>query len=125
MEIVFPETSERVKKRPQRYNNESDLSAIIVEKFNKIQNVKCQKIHGTAYGKPTLDILGSRNGLLFWLEVKQPGKKPTKRQYRTMKDWIEENAIATWTDSVEGAMKFLLSDWRQLTETKMLEGFHG
>ena len=120
MDIVFPESSE---KKP-RYNNESDLSAVIVEKFNQIHNVKCQKIHGTAYGKPTLDILGSRNGLLFWLEVKQAGKKPTKRQFKTMKDWIEEGAIATWTDSVEGAMKFLLADWRQLTETKMLEGFH-
>ena len=108
----------------KKYNNESGLSEAIVKAFNKISGVKCQKVHGSAYGKPTLDILGSRNGHLFWLEVKQAGKKPTARQLNTMKEWIDCGAIATWTTSVAGAMSFLLADWRQLTENKMLEGFH-
>ena len=108
----------------KKYNNESGLSEAIVKAFNKISGVKCQKVHGSAYGKPTLDILGSRNGQLFWLEVKQVGKKPTARQLNTMKEWIDCGAIATWTTSVRGAMGFLLADWRQLTEKKMLEGFH-
>ena len=110
--------------KEKTHSSEADLSAAIVEKLNKQNAVRCQKIKGTAYGKPTLDILGSKNGRLFWLEVKQPGKKPTKRQYLTMKDWISVGAIATWTDSLVGAMDFFLTDWSTLTETKMLEGFH-
>ena len=109
----------------KKYNNESGLSEAIVKAFNKIAGVKCQKVHGSAYGKPTLDILGSKNGHLFWLEVKQEGKKPTSRQFNTMKEWMDCGSIATWTTSVTGAMGFLLADWRQLTEKKMLEGFHG
>lgn len=114
----MPQRRERV------FNCEADLSTAIINKFNGINHVKCQKIKGTAYGKPTLDILGARHGQLFWLEVKQPGEKPTKRQYNTMQDWIKKDCIATWTTSVEGAMRFLLADWRQLTESTMLEGFH-
>lgn len=122
IEVVFPEIKDS--KKPKKYNNESDLTEGIIERFNKIKRVRCQKIRGTAYGKPTLDILGSKMGMFFWLEVKQPGEKPTKRQYNTMKTWIKDDAIASWTDSLEGAMKFLLSDWSNLTETQMLEGFH-
>ena len=106
------------------FNCEADLSTAIITKFNQLNNVKCQKIKGTAYGKPTLDILGSRHGRLFWLEVKQPGEKPTRRQYNTMQEWIDVGCIASWTTSVEGAMRFLLEDWRSLTNQKMLEGFH-
>ena len=122
---VAGEKKKREAKKAERaFRCEADLSTAIIGKFNQLQHVKCQKIKGTAYGKPTLDILGSRHGRLFWLEVKQPGEKPTKRQYNTMKEWIEVGAIATWTTSVDGAMKFLLTDWRQLTESTMLEGFH-
>ena len=103
---------------------EADLSTAIIEQFNRLKHVKCQKIKGTAYGKPTLDIMGSRHGRLFWLEVKQPGKAPTMRQYNTMKEGIDVGAIATWTTSVKGAMEFLLADWRDITQLKMLEGFH-
>jgi len=112
------------KKVERVFQNEAALSTAIIEKFNRLQHIKCQKIKGTAYGKPTLDILGSKHGKLFWLEVKQPGEKPTKRQYNTMQDWIDVGAIATWTTSVESAMKFLLADWTSLTVAKMLEGFH-
>ena len=117
----------RVKKpTPERvFNNEAALSTAIIDKLNKQNGVKCQKIKGTAYGKPTLDILGAKHGRLFWLEVKQPGKAPTKRQYNTMQEWIDQGCIATWTTSIEGAMKLLLTDWTTLTVTKMKEGFHG
>ena len=120
-EIVFPEIK---KEKKAHYNNESDLSTAIVNKFNRLNNVRCQKVKASSYGQPTLDIIGGRNGKLFWLEVKKPGNKPTSRQKNTMKKWIADGCIATWTDSLEGAMKFLLADWRQLTETTMLEGFH-
>ena len=112
------------KAKDRAFSTESALSTAIIEKYNRLQHVKCQKIKGTAYGKPTLDILGSKNGRFFWLETKQPGEKPTDRQYNTMKDWISVGAIASWTDSVEGAMKFFLADWSTLTEKQMMEGFH-
>lgn len=117
-----PRAKKPVPKRA--FNSEAALSTAIIDKLNKQNGVKCQKIKGTAYGKPTLDILGSKNGRFFWLETKQPGEKPTDRQYNTMKDWISVGAIASWTDSVEGAMKFFLADWSTLTEKQMMEGFH-
>ena len=120
-----PKKPRAKKPAPERaYRCEADLSTAIIEKLNKQNGVKCQKIKGTAYGKPTLDILGSKSGRFFWLETKQPGEKPTKRQYNTMKDWISVGAVASWTTSVEGAMKFYLADWSTLTEKQMMEGFH-
>lgn len=124
-EVNFIEPESPAKKeKAKKYNNESDLSTLIVKKFNTIKNVRCQKIKASAYGHATLDIVGSRSGKFFWLEVKQQGKKPTMRQYSTMKQWIDDGAIATWTNSLEGAMKFLLSDWTKLTKLDMLGGFH-
>ena len=113
------------KKKTARHGNEASLSRVIVTKLNELPRIKCQKCHGTAYGMPTLDIFGSKDGKFFWLEVKQPGEKPTKRQYNTMKDWIREGAVASWTDSVKGAMSFVEQDWSLLTVERMLEGFHG
>lgn len=113
------------KAKDKAFSTESALSTAIIERYNRLQHVKCQKIKGTAFGKPTLDILGAKHGRLFWLEVKQPGKAPTKRQYNTMQEWIDQGCIATWTTSIEGAMKLLLTDWTTLTVTKMKEGFHG
>jgi len=116
------------KKKPtkeKRFASEAALSKVIVDKFNSHGMVKCQKIRGSVYGLPTLDILGSKRGLFFWLEVKQEGEKPTDSQYNTMKEWIKKGAVASWTDSPEGAMKFLLAEWSRLTESELLEGFHG
>ena len=112
------------KKKQAEHGSEANLSRVIINKLNELPHIKCQKCHGTAYGMPTLDIFGSNDGKFFWLEVKQPGEKPTKRQYKTMRDWIKKRAIASWTDSVKGAMSFVEQDWSLLTEKKMLEGFH-
>jgi hypothetical protein len=124
MPVIFPDTSTKKEKGPHVYVNEAALSAAIIKKFNAQKRVKCQKMKGTVYGSATLDIFGSKHGRFFWLEAKQPGNKPTDRQYQTMKEWIAEGAVASWTDSLKGAMKFLLADWDELTETSMLEGFH-
>lgn len=113
------------KKKAKEHSNEADLSKAIINKLNELPNVKCQKCHGSAYGMPTLDIFGSNNGRFFWLESKQPGQKPTKRQYNTMRNWIKKGAVASWTDSVKGAMSFIEKDWSLLTTEQMLEGFHG
>ena len=70
----------QVRANKKSHVNETRLSSAIVTKLNNFVGVKCQKIHGSAYMKPTLDILGVKDGRLFWLEVKQPGKSPTPRQ---------------------------------------------
>jgi len=115
---------QKVATKRGKFKSETDMTNVIIEKLNDIDSVICQKIHGTAYGKPTLDIFGSNHGRFFWLEIKQPGKKPTSRQNLTMKTWIKKGAVASWTDSVEGAMSFISADWTTLTAQKMMEGFH-
>jgi hypothetical protein len=117
----------QTKKKKKAHGSEADLSTAIINKLNALEShsVICQKSHGTAYGKPTLDIFGSCNGKFFWLETKQPGEKPTPRQYNTMRTWIKKGAVASWTDSIQGAISFICRDWRELTEKEMLEGFHG
>ena len=105
------------------YKSETKLQEKIVETLNALVGVRCQKIHGSVYGKPTLDILGSKYGRFFWLEIKQPGEKPTEKQYRTMKNWYENGAVATWTDTVTGALKFIESDFLKISHEEMVDGF--
>lgn len=123
MDVVFVDTRAERPAKKKTYGNESDLSAAITKKLNKIPGVKCQKLIASVFGSAVLDIIGSKDGRFFWLEVKQPGRKPTDRQFLTMKSWIGSGAIATWTDSVDGAMRFIASDFESLTIDKQLEGF--
>ena len=59
--MMRPKKPRAKKPAPERaFKNEAALSTAIIDKLNKQNGVKCQKIKGTAYGKPTLDILGSK-----------------------------------------------------------------
>ncbi len=115
----------------KKYASEAALSTAIIKKLNMLEGVRCQKIKGGPYGMRTLDILGSAGGLFFWLEVKLPGGEPTKNQYLTMREWIDDEAFASWTTSVAGAMLFIdellkesVSREGHLTKQRMLGGFH-
>jgi len=109
----------------KKFKYEADLSAAIVKKLNQSEFTQCQKIKGTGYGMRTLDILGARRGKFFWLEVKQPGEVPTANQYLTMRTWIDKGALASWTESVDGAILFMHRiDDGTLTKETMLEGIH-
>lgn len=110
---------------PKKYASEAALTKAILRQYDKLPYVVAQKVHGSAYGKPTLDIVGSCNGRLFWLEVKQPGGKPTPRQFHTMHKWRERGAIATWTTTIEGAMSLVSSTFCAITREKQEAGFHG
>ena len=59
-----------------------------------------------------LDILGQlADGRLFSIEVKAPGKKPTKEQY-TMIDRINNNGgVAGWADNVTDAFLIIDKAW--------------
>ena len=103
---------------------ESSMTRAIIQTFNAIDGVICQKIKGTAYGMPTLDIMGSKHGRFFWLEVKRPGRKPTLRQFSTINLWIENEAVAIWCTSLDAARRFITIDWNTLTPEQMIGGFH-
>jgi hypothetical protein len=120
--VICTSRPKKIIKTP--YRLESDLSGALTSALNCLEGVKCQKIKGTAYGKPTLDILGSKNGRLFWLEVKQPGKKPTKRQFNTMNEWIKVGCIATWTTDLSATINMFALDWDKITNEQLIAGFH-
>lgn len=45
-----------------------------------------KKIHGNTFQAGLPDLLCLKDGKAIWLEVKQPGKKPTPLQVKTMYD---------------------------------------
>ena len=54
------------------------------------------------------DILGQiRDGRLFAIEVKIPGKKPTELQIQFIADVNKFNGVAGWVDSIETAVKIV------------------
>jgi len=62
------------------------------------------------------DIFGSIMGIRVEIEVKQPGKFPTKLQAHRLKTLKKLNIIAFWADSLESAISQLdqaLKAWQQ------------
>lgn len=87
-------------------NPESRLTNKLLKALNAIEGCYAEKMHATVYGKPKLDVFGAKNGAMFYIEIKVPGKEPTARQYATMKKWEDEAGILTfWTTSVEYAVE--------------------
>jgi len=79
----------------------------IIKKVNELPMCKVEKNHGSQWGKPKLDLTGSVHGMMFQLEVKVPGKKPTPRQMSTIRSWQAVGVHAGWTDSVEDGLNFV------------------
>lgn len=88
---------------------EARLTRRLISAINRLPNTYCEKVYGGGgVGNPTLDVLGCRDGKMFYLEVKVPGKKPTKRQESTMRKWRKKGGCHTgWVDSVEAALDFV------------------
>ncbi len=53
------------------------------------------------------DITGSVCGIRIEIEVKQPGKEPSKLQYVILKKLKKLNIIAFWTDDADQALAIL------------------
>lgn len=87
---------------------ETKLQEKIVRELNKIPGVYLQKVHGTPFGKPTVDLTGCINGRRVEIEVKMPGKKPTPRQFNTLRTWAKVGAITGWVTSVEEAESLII-----------------
>lgn len=87
---------------------EARLTNKILVTLNAMEGCRIEKIHASQFGMPKLDCFGAYKGLMIYLEIKTPGNKPTPRQKSTIRKWYEEAGAHTgWTDSVEGAVKFV------------------
>jgi hypothetical protein len=86
---------------------ESTITNKVIKKINAMDNCIVEKNHGGPFGHQKLDLTGAVNGLMFQLEMKAPGNKPTPKQYGTIKKWQRKGVHAGWADSVEGALEFI------------------
>lgn len=86
---------------------ETKLVNKILKTLNNMPNVRAEKLHGSAYGSQKLDLFGAKDGKLFYLEVKVPGNKPTKRQESTIRKWQEVGVLCTWVDSVDQTLELV------------------
>lgn len=83
---------------------ETKLTKRILDRLNKIEGCRAEKLHGGPFGSQKLDLFGAKDGKMFYLEIKVPGNKPTKRQDSTIRKWQNESgALATWVNTVEDA----------------------
>jgi len=87
---------------------ETKLTRKILDKLNKIEGCRAEKLHGGPYGKQKLDVFGAKNGKMFYLEIKVPGNGPTPKQVSTIRKWkTEAGVLATWIDTVEDAERMV------------------
>lgn len=85
---------------------ETKLTKKILDKLNKIEGCRAEKLHGGPYGSQKLDVMGAKDGKMFYLEIKVPGNKPTKRQDSTIRKWRDEaGVISTWVDKADDAVE--------------------
>ena len=61
----------------------------------------------TGYGATTLDFLVCINGRFVAIETKAPGRWPTLRQDRVIREIIQAGGIAFATDSLERTKKYI------------------
>lgn len=86
---------------------ETKIQQITVKALNQIEGCRAEKIHGSMYGFQKLDIFGAVDSMMFYLEAKQPGNKPTPRQNSTMKKWSETGILVTWFDDPNEAVRMV------------------
>jgi hypothetical protein len=88
---------------------ESSIVAAILKTLNSLPGCLARKRHGTPYavaGDP--DITGCCDGQHFELEVKRPGKRPTKLQERRLEEWRCAGATVAVVTSPSEAVRALL-----------------
>mgnify|MGYP001571489768 CR=1 FL=1 len=82
------------------------LEKLIVKKckdFLENQGCVILKSHGGSFGTVFApDLYGVCHGVSVWIEVKQPGKKPTRGQQLFLERLERAGAVAFWTDSLDG-----------------------
>jgi hypothetical protein len=84
---------------------EKSLVNRVLRELNSWPDTRAVKIHGSMYGRHgDPDIWGCRYGVMFLLEMKLPGKKPTKLQAIELDRWTRAGAVAGWFDTFETAV---------------------
>jgi len=65
------------------------------------------KTHGSAFQRAGIpDLIAIRDSKVLWLEVKRPGKQPTKLQARTIDKLIDVGACVDVVYSVDDVRDF-------------------
>jgi len=88
--------------------SEKSIVNSILKYLNSLPQCRAEKTWGGGYGnagKP--DITGCLNGRRFELEVKMPGKKPTKLQEVVLEQWRKAGAITGVVHSVDEVREIL------------------
>lgn len=86
-----------------RAQPESAIVNAILRRLNDEPGTYARKTHGNAYSAQWPDIIGSTDGRMFAIEVKQPGKRATARQVHELAKWRLAGANVGVATSVEEA----------------------
>lgn len=87
---------------------EKNIVNSVMKYLNSLPECKAEKRHGSGYGKRgEPDISACYKGQRIEIEVKQPGKKPTKLQEKRLREWGKAGAVAVWADKVENVIKLI------------------
>ena len=82
----------------------------ILKWLNSLPNTKAIKVHGSQYMEAgTPDIICVHHGTPYFLEAKQPGKKPTKIQKHRLSQWTEAGALCHVVTSLTDVREMLSS----------------
>lgn len=85
------------------------MEKLIVKKIQKrlaAEGYWVLKIHGGQYQRPGIpDILAIKNGLCYWIEVKVPGKGPTKLQEKVIRELRQAGCRAGVATCVREALE--------------------
>lgn len=85
---------------------EKSISDNIIDEVNSMANCFARKRFSGGFtstnGYP--DITGAIEGRRLEIETKQPGKSPSKIQYKRLKEFRDYGCISFWTTSVKDAM---------------------
>lgn len=77
--------------------SETNITNRIMKEINRHDGCLVIKKHNNQHGrKGEPDLLGSIHGRFIAIEVKQPGKKPTKIQQARLRQWRAAGAVAIW-----------------------------
>lgn len=88
---------------------EKTITNTILKRLNQQHQCKAIKIHGSIYStRGTPDIFCVKDGHAILLEVKQPGRKPTKIQEQQIAAWLGAKATACVVTSVQEALEVVL-----------------
>ena len=89
---------------------EKTIVKAILARLNAMPNCRAKKHHGDMYGSAELDVYGCISGRAFFLEVKRPGGKPTKRQDAIIREWESAGAMAGCVSSADEAEALVTSN---------------